>query len=173
VKNITDAAGVTKGTFYVHFESKDALVASLIAVSAAQLDLEYKTFLNTLPPDMPVSGVLLALTEKIAAVISETVGYETMKAVYQMQLTGTVNVEGMKGYSRELYHLICGILEQGIRRGELKTTLPPQVLSRHLVMALRGLCYEWCIRYPDFDLKEQAVEHTRLLIDGIAKSTIN
>jgi len=34
-------------------------------------------------------------------------------------------------------------------------------------MAIRGVSYEWCIRYPNFDLKEQAVAHCLLLIEGI------
>jgi len=167
VEDITDEAGITKGAFYVHFESKDALIAILIADYATQADTNYKTFLETLPDDMRASEVLLALTQKIAETLLYTIGYENMKKVYQMLLAGTVDTGAVKGYSRELFTLFHGVLEKGIRRGELTSSLPLEELSRHFVMAIRGVSYEWCVLYPDFDLKKQAMEHCNLLIEGI------
>lgn len=167
VEDITDEADITKGAFYVHFESKDALIAMLIADYTARADTDYKTFLETLPDDMPASEILLALTQKIAETLLNTIGYENMKKVYQMLLAGTVDTEAVKGYSRELYMLFHGVLEKGIRRGELISSLPLEELCRHFVMAIRGVSYEWCVRYPDFDLREQTMEHCRLLIEGI------
>jgi AcrR family transcriptional regulator len=167
VKNITDAAGVTKGTFYVHFTSKDELVASLIADTVAQLDLDYQVFLDTLPGDAPVSEILLALSERIAHVIADKVGQETMKIVYQLQLTKMVDARAIIGYNREIYAIYAGIMEMGIRRGEIESDMTPDELSQHFVMTFRGLCYEWCIRYPEFDLKEQVLKHFKLLLDGI------
>lgn len=167
VEDITYEAGITKGAFYVHFESKDALIAMLIADHATQADLAYKTFLKMLPDDMHVSDVLLAMTQKVADELMFTIGCESMRKVYQMLLAGTIDTEAVKGYGRELYTLFYDVLEKGIQRREIASTLPLEVLSRHFVMAIRGVSYEWCIRYPDFDLKKQALEHCRLLIEGI------
>ena len=167
VDNIVEEAGVSKGTFYVHFESKDALIASFISDYTARLDLDYRTFLNSLPPDMRACDVLLAMNRKIADVLVDTIGYEMMQTVYKLQLTRAVDMDAIKGYNRELYKMFSDILGQGVRRGEFKTDLPLEVLSRHFVMAIRGLCYEWCIRYPDFELKEETVSHFRILLDGI------
>ena len=168
VEDITDETGITKGAFYVHFESKDALIAQLIADYAAQADMDYKAFLDAQPADMPAAEVLLGLTERITDVLAGTIGRENMRKVYQMLLVGTVDAEAVKGYGRELYTLFYSVLDRGIRQGELKSTLPVEILARHFVTALRGISYEWCIRYPDFDLTQQAVEHCRLLIEGIA-----
>lgn len=167
VEDITDEAGITKGAFYVHFESKDALIAILIADYVASADMDYKTFVEALPNEMPASEVILALTQKIADELVDTIGCENMKKIYQMLLAGTVDTEAVKGYGRELYLLFYSILDKGIRRGEITSSLPPEALSRHFVMAIRGVSYEWCIRSPDFDLKVQAVEHCNLLIEGI------
>lgn len=167
VEDITDEAGITKGAFYVHFESKDALIALLIEDYAARADTDYKAFVENLPKDMSSSSVLLALTEKITDTLSNTLGCENMKKVYQMLLAGTIDTEAVKGYGREVYVLFYSILEKGIQCGELTSSLPLEALSRHFVMALRGVSYEWCVRYPDFDLREQAIDHIRLLIEGI------
>ena len=167
VDNIVEEAGVSKGTFYVHFESKDALIASLIIEYAVRLDLDYQAFLDTLPPDMPAFDLILELVKKIADVLVYTVGYDMMATVYQLQLTRDIDMNGVKGYNRELYNIFGSILEGGLQRGELKTDLPLETLTRHFVMAIRGICYEWCIRYPDFNLKEEAVAYFRILVGGL------
>jgi hypothetical protein len=72
-----------------------------------------------------------------------------MRIVYKVQLTGAVNTENIKGYNRELYKMFTDVLRLGIDRGEFYTELPLDTLTKHFVMAIRGLSYEWCIRYPD------------------------
>lgn len=173
VEDITDEAGITKGAFYVHFESKDALIALLVADYANRADMDYKTFLETLPPDMPVSEVLLALIEKIADMLADTIGCNNMKKVYQILLAGTVDTEAVKGYGRKLYTLFQGVLEKGIHNGDFKSILPADLLAQHFVMAIRGVSYEWCVRHPDFDLKKEAITHFKLLLEGIKNKSFN
>lgn len=172
VEDITDEAGITKGAFYVHFESKDALIAILIADHATRADADYKSFLESLPDDMPSSLVLLALAERIADTLANTFGCKNMTKIYQMLLSGTAGTEAVKGYGRELYALVYSILEKGLRSGEFTSSLPAEMLSQHFIMAIRGISYEWCIRYPDFDLREQTIEHVQLLIEGISTPII-
>ncbi len=167
VEEITDEAGVTKGAFYVHYESKDALIAMIISDYVARTDADYKTYLDTLPEGLPAKEVLLALTSKITDTILNNIGYDNMKKVYQVLLAGNVDTEGLKGYGRELYSLFCGVLDKGIRSGEFQSELSVETLSRHFVTAIRGICFEWCVRYPNFDLREQTVEHIKLLTEGI------
>jgi AcrR family transcriptional regulator len=170
LEDITDEAGITKGAFYVHFESKDALIAAIIADITNSIDTDYQAFLETLPADMSASDMLLALTEKISDVLVDNIGYENMKKVYQLLLLKTVDTEAVKGYGRELFRLYQIILEKGIERGEFKNVQSVEDLSRQFVVALRGFSYEWCIRYPEFRLKEQVIEHFRILIQGIKMS---
>lgn len=169
VEDITHEAGITKGAFYVHFESKDALIALLIAEHAARTDTDYKAFLEELPPDMLASAKLLALTQKTADVLVDDIGCDNIKKIYQILLAGTVDTEAVKSDSRALYLMFHGILEQGIRKGEFQSALPVEVLSRHFIMAIRGICTGWCIQYPDVDLKAHALEYCGMLIQGLLK----
>lgn len=168
VEAIAEAAGVTKGTFYVHFDSKDALYISLFTDYVAHLDLDYRAFLDSLPPNMPASDILMSFVNDIIDVMMDRVGYDKLRTVYALQLTNMTGMETISGYGRELYKMFSDVLEQGIQRGEFKTSLPLETLARHFVMAIRGLTYEWCIRNHDFDLREQALTHFKLLLDGIA-----
>jgi hypothetical protein len=91
-----------------------------------------------------------------------------MRKLYQLLLAGTVDTEAVNGYGRKLYPMLSDILERGILRGEFKSALTAQALARHYVAAFRGVSYEWCLHHPDFDLKEQAVEHCGLMLEGIS-----
>lgn len=167
VDAIVEAAGLSKGTFYVHFESKDALIASYLSDYVTGIDADYKTHLDSLPAGTGASDMLLSLIAKIADVLTGTIGYNRMRLVYKIQLTRSVNMEVVKGYNRELYKMFADVLDRGIERGEFNTDLPLDTLTKHFVMAIRGLSYEWCIRYPDLDLKEQALAHFQILLNGI------
>lgn len=172
VDAIVIAAGVSKGTFYVHYESKDALIASLLSDSVTNLDLDYKSFLFSLPPEMSAPDTLLRLIEKICDVLVDTIGYETMGTIYKLHLTRTVDTQSAMSYNRELYRLFSEVMQTGIDRGEFATVLPIDILAKHLVMAIRGLTYEWCIRYPDFDLKENARLHFQTILTGLQTGNI-
>lgn len=142
IENITDEAGITPGAFYTHFESKDALIAAIIADSIASVDADYMAFLATLPADLPSPEVFLAMTGKIADVLTNNFGWENMRKFYQLLIAGTVDTEAAKSYERKLYSLLTCILERGIFRGEFKSSLTAQALARHYVAAFRGLCFE-------------------------------
>lgn len=167
VEAITKMAGVTKGTFYVHFESKDALYTAFLLDYAERMDTQYKSSLDAMPPEMSSSEMLLALVANIIDMMTAQIGYENMRTVYRLQLTNMASMEAVKGYGRKLYALFQQVLERGIRQGEFKSALCLEGLTRHFVMAIRGLTYEWCIRHPDFDFKQEAEAHFRLLLEGI------
>lgn len=167
VDAIVEAAGVSKGTFYVHFESKDALIAAFLSDYVHSVDTDYRAHLDSLPAGATVSEMILSLIEKIADVLTDTIGHNRMRIVYKVQLTEAISMETVKGYNRELYKIFSHVLAQGIEKKEFDTALTLDDLTKHFVMAIRGLSYEWCIRYPDFDLKAQALAHFRILLRGI------
>ncbi|MGF7143583.1 AcrR family transcriptional regulator [Anaerotaenia torta] len=172
VDDIVQEVGVARGTFYVHFESKDMLISSLISDYVSRVDLDYENYVKTLSPDTPTQEVLILAISKICDVIEHTFGCEIFRTLYRVQLTGA-HVQETAGYNRTLYQLLASILQRGIDRGEFQGFLPAETLSRHLVLAMRGLVYEWCIRYPDFNFKEQILEHFTILLEGIKQNTLS
>ncbi len=171
VDNIVNEVGVARGTFYVHFESRDALISSLIISYVDKCDMDYDNFLKTQPPETSPTEILIALVGKICDTIEHTIGYETMRALYKAQLSESKHTKVASDYNRALYQIFSSVLEKGVIRGEFQMTLPVYELSRHLILAIRGLTYEWCIRYPDLNLKEQAQKHFIFLLNGIKAHT--
>lgn len=167
VDAIVEAAGLSKGAFYVHFESKDALIASLISGYAEQADADYKAYFDAFSEDTPAADMLLSLTGKVFELIENVIGHEKIRVLYKVQLMGGRTAQTASGYNRAIYKMYSDVLERGVQRGEFKPSLPADELTRHFLLAIRGLVYEWCIRYPDFDLQQQARAHFEMLLSGM------
>lgn len=170
VDDIVKHAGVAKGSFYVHFESKDFLIATLINDYVEKVDIDYKAYLESLPSDMPAHDVLLSLVGKIADVITESIGIENMRMVYKIQIEKNIKTNAVIDYNRELYKMFYDIISRGIYPHVFESSFSTEEIARHFVTAYRGLTFEWCIRYPDFDLKEQALRHFKILMTGIGST---
>lgn len=169
VDSIVEAAGVSKGAFYVHYESKDALIVALVNNYTNIADMDYKSFLISISDRKSSLDKLLLLAERISDFIELNIGFENMRVLYKAHITKTIDTTSAMNYGRELYKIFADILEKGVLGGELREDIPVDSLSKHLVLAIRGVVFEWCIRYPDFDLKEQILNHFKILLYGIKK----
>ena len=130
----------------------------------------YKAYLESVSTNLSADVILMLLIKKIAEVMTDNIGYDKMKAVYRAQISKDINTNYVMGYNRQLYQMFEDIFEAGIRKNELKTNLSPAILAKHFIMAFRGITYEWCVRYPEFDFKAQSVQHFELMISGLKQS---
>lgn len=169
VDSIVEAAGVSKGAFYVHFESKDALFATLVNDYTNIADLDYKSFLLTLSDNKSIFDILMQLAEEISDFIEHNIGLDNMRALYKAHLSKTIDTTSAMSYGRELYKLFIEVLESGVYRGEIREDISVDLLAKHLILAIRGITFEWCIRYPDFNLKEQVLVQYKILLYGLKK----
>ncbi len=169
VDAIVEKAGISKGAFYVHFDSKDSLIVSLIMEYVCKLDLDYRSFYESFPDDTAASKILLSLIGEIAEIIVNKIGYNLIKNVYRIQIDRPVDTNILWENNRDIYKTVSVLITRGIQRGEFKSELTADAIAYHFVMAMRGLTYEWCIRYPDFDLEEQLLKHFEILLAGIKK----
>ncbi len=167
VDAIVEKAGVAKGTFYIYFASKDALITALAAEHVGKLDIDYHAQIDAFPENAKATDVFFALIDKIAETISIAIGYDMMRLVYSTQLSKTVDTDSISNYSRGVYGTFRQVITKGIKQGEFRADLNADILARHCVLALRGLTYEWCIRYPNFDFREQARQFFDLLLQGM------
>jgi AcrR family transcriptional regulator len=159
-------AGVSKGAFYVHYESKLSLIIDYVST----LDLDYADYFSSLPSDTKASVMLILMTEKITDVIINNIGFDLIKIIYEAQITKTINTDAQLSYDRKLYQIYQQIFKLGVQQGEFKATINIESVSNHFIMSIRGMTYEWCIRFPDFDLKDEIIKHFDLLLSGIKNS---
>jgi AcrR family transcriptional regulator len=171
VDSMVEKAGISKGSFYVHFDSKDALTAALIEEYVNKLDLSYKAFLGALPDSARTSTILLSLVGKIADIISDNIGYNLIKLAYRIQIDRNIGTGVLLSYGRDIYGVFSDLIRRGIQQGEFRAELDAATTAEQLVTVLRGFTYEWCTRYPDFNLKEQILKHFEMLLSGLKKPT--
>ena len=169
VDDIVKKAGVAKGSFYVHFESKDNLIVLIINDYVGRVDTDYKSYLKSLPIDMPPQQILLSLIGRIADIIAEDIGNENMRLLYRVQLDKKHSMDSVMGYNRELYKMFYEIIEDGIHKNVFLSKLPADEIAKQFVMVYRGLTYEWLVRYPELNLKIEALKLFEILIMGICK----
>lgn len=167
VDDIVKHAGVAKGSFYVHFESKNSLISILINDYVEQVDMDYKTYLESLSPDVRADEVLLSIIRKIANVITDDIGHENMNMLYRIQLEKEISDRKSMSYNREIYKMFYDIIHKGIEQKIFRTELSEEEIAKQFMMIYRGVTYEWCVRYPEFDLKSQTLKLFDLLITGI------
>jgi len=170
IDDIVEQAGVSKGAFYVHFPSKNALIAAHVRDYVGDLDSDYLSYYHSVPAGTPAGDILVGVAGKVADIMIAKIGHEMMKVAYESLLTRKDDTVPIWGYQRELYQLFGDIIARGIEQGEFRRDLSVDLVKKHCVMAMRGATYEWCIRYPDYDLKKEVQEHFQLLLDGISAS---
>lgn len=167
VDSIVEEAGVSKGAFYVHFESKDILASHIIKDYVNEIDMDYKDYLIGLEGTVSTYEVIILMAEKIADVLENKIGYDNMRVLYKAHISKTADASSTTSYDRELYKMFEYILNKGLSTKEIQLNMPVDTLVHHLILAMRGITFEWCIRYPDFDLKKQFIEHFEILLNGV------
>ena len=166
VDSIVERAGITKDSFYVHFKSKESLIASFLTNYINNLDINYTNFIDVFPTSKSSAEILIALVEKVVDILIYKVGYKAMRLVYEAQLAKTIDTNAVLDYNRNLYIVFGQVISKGVQQGEFKTDLSVDALVKHCVLAIRGFTFEWCIRYPDYDYKDQVLQHFQILLSG-------
>lgn len=167
VDSIVKAAGISKGTFYVHYKSKDELIVDLVNYYTHTADMDYKSISLSLKDTKSSLDFLLILAEEIADYIENRIGFENMKALYTSHLAKTIDTASALNYSRYIYQIFNETIEKGIKTGELRSDIPVETLANHLIIAARGVVFEWCIRHPNLDLRESLLTHFKILVKGL------
>ena len=169
VDTIIAKAGVSKGCFYVHFDSKDALTATLIDEYVSRLDLSYSDYVKSFPEGSEASEVLRSLAGRIADIITEEIGYNLIRIAYRIQIDRKISNGTLLSSNRDLNTVFGDLLQRGIRQGEFREDLDAKTVAEQFVAVSRGFTYEWCIRYPEFHLKDEMLRLFNLLLSGIKK----
>jgi hypothetical protein len=98
------------------------------------------------------------------------IGIDTMRTVYEALIKEIDGTKALLSYDRKLYQIYRQIIMQGVRQGEFRETLNVDSVANHCIMSIRGMAFEWCIRYPDFDFKKEVFEHFDILMPSIKNS---
>ena len=164
VEDILALSGTSKGTFYHYFEGKDALLGTLSVL----FDEKYEALLPTLPEDMDALDTLAWLNRELFAMIDNSIPLDLLARLLSTQLT----VRGEKHLldrDRVYFRLLREIVSRGQARGEVRTDMSVNEITKAYAMMERALMYDWCLCGGDYNLSRYSAEMMGLFLNGFRK----
>ena len=168
--DVADEAGVSKGTLYLYFDSKDHLIESLmLAMFDADLLSLQAIRADT---DRPVIDRLLDYAQQAAAdfaIMQEQIAIAI--EIFAMATRDEGLQQALRSYYERYWELLTDLFQQGVTRGELRPDVDPAQVARRLTAMWDGEMMVLLL-YPDRTDMDRRFEHgIRTLLDGIRERT--
>ena len=151
VEEIIDASGTSRGSFYHYFSGKDALLGSL----SFMFDEKYEELILQMDPSMNAYDKLLFLNQELFAMIEDTISIDLLARMYSTQLT-TTGERHLMDHNRIYYRLIRQIAVEGQAKGELRSDISVNEITKLYALCERALLYDWCLCSGSYSLKQYA-----------------
>ena len=148
IDDITRYASVSKGTFYNHFDSKDAVLVEQFH----KIDDHYEQVFKRIDPNESAIGRLQVLFSAMCEFCSVVCGVDTMRVVYINQISQGRKPTILTNRSRPFYTLLTTIIELGQQNGEFTKHIPVNEQVDMLAQGARSILYEWCLHDGSYDL---------------------
>jgi AcrR family transcriptional regulator len=137
IDDIARAAGVSHGTFYFHFATKEDVLAQRLRQSETVL----AEALESLPVDAPLTIVL----ETLGSIMGdEWQGEPELFPEVGAVALRNVSTQVTAGRSSPVRAALAGRFAIAADRGELSRALPPEVLSDLLLVHVFAAALSWC-----------------------------
>ncbi len=165
VDEICEKAQVSKGTFYKYFKSKD----EIIWYEYLKLDEYYdRNVADAMAIEKKSVDKLRVLCNAAATYVS-SMGVSNVKAAYQSQLGPDRGFSRIASEERPIYSLARRTVEEGQQKGELRSDVSTDEMTRTWVTALRGMVFEWCLTNGKYDLVAEASRVCAMLVESMKK----
>ena len=164
VEDILALSGTSKGTFYHYFEGKDALLGTLSVL----FDEKYEALLPTLPDDMDALDTLAWLNRELFAMIDNSIPLDLLARLLSTQLT----VRGEKHLldrDRVYFRMLRQIVSRGQARGEVRTDMSVNEITKAYALMERALMYDWCLCGGEYNLSRYSAEMMGMFLNGFRK----
>jgi AcrR family transcriptional regulator len=165
VDDICDEVGVTKGTFYNHFQSKEQMILDNIAED----NLYYRTKLRQMVTDKAPGLEKLISFLRLAIAYENGKDREFTRFSYKLRIADPKNAPAIYPDKRELYKITEELIAEGQACGEIRQDLGSDRLATIVLYAIRGVAYSWCLPDTDFDLIEVGEDLFEVLQEGLRK----
>jgi len=164
VESIAKACNVSKGAFYVHFNSK----YDIFLEKFKDIDGFYLSFVPSIPKEISASEKILLFFEGQLTYLRDVLGKDLIRTVYGSALSLTMNENHyLSSPDRNLYKIILAFVEEGVQAGEFKKDLTADKISMLVARSMRGTIYDWIIFGDRLDPVEEIQMFTSALLNGL------
>lgn len=144
VSDICDAANVSIGAFYHHFNSKD----DIISTAYASLDALIVDAVDEKHYDSDFDKIL-AVYEETGRIVG-AYGYNFVAQAYKTMLDNHDGATFSK--ERTTYLLIAESIQNLMDKDELNSSFTSLEIADYLMRIGRGLLFDWCLQLGSYDI---------------------
>lgn len=162
IQDIVDALGVTKGTFYYYFTSKETL---LMDIHLRYIDELLERQNSILSGSYSCHEKLVKMIELLIFDIQKQ-GAKVRVYIREMRHLSAENSAVIKEKRRTFHLNIEGIIKEGIENREFQQDLNPKITA-FAILGITNWSYEWFNPDGNVSAEELAVMYTKLILHGI------
>jgi AcrR family transcriptional regulator len=161
VDEIVEASGTSKGSFYHYFSSKDALLSSLSYL----FDAKYDELKDQLRSEDSTIDKLMFLNRELFIMIEDSVSVDLLSRLFATQLIRKGDGH-LLDQDRTYYKLVRAILNDGRAKGELRTDVSVNEITKAYAVMERGLMYDWCLCSGSYSLAQYSSNILREFLEN-------
>lgn len=164
ISEICKAANVAKGSFYVHYNSKEDIVReSYYADMGEYIQQKYNSFLDTHPNSSCNDRIIQFMNLELE--FAEYAGYEVTCLAYALNLgtciPGPSEHISKRTFTQNLYREIQNNVEKN------QSALSVDDIFNYFESMIRGLMATWCFSNNSFSIVEQGKKYVPLIVYSV------
>lgn len=160
VEDITRCAGLSKGTFYSYFPTKE----SVLLEQFSMIDAQYELAFHNVPEATSAVDRVLLLIRTMCNYCVDVVGVSPLQVVYANQITAPETIQILNNSERVVYRILRDIAERGKANGEFPAEMTNEYFAEVMMRFARGLIYDWCMYNGSFNLAEEGPRHFEAIL---------
>lgn len=166
IDEITTAAGVSKGSFYNHFDSKE----SVLVEEFKNIDLSYIHALEKIPPETSAYEKIVLLINVMTTYISTIQNVDFMRVVYSSQISSVKTISILNNPERMLYKYMSAFIREGVAKEEFRLSYSEEDVVEWMIRSARGLIYDWCLYEGKWDIIIEGEKYFKAILDTMKKA---
>lgn len=170
VSQICNEAGIAKGTFYVHYKSKEDIIRESYYLNMEDfLCQRYVKFVQEKPDSTVKQRIIRFLMLEIE--FAQSAGYELTCLAYITNLSECI--PGPSGHfeRRTFTNILKQLIDEGMTNQIFDLSLTKNEIFLYLESFVRGLMASWCFSNHSFDIKKEGDKFINQFIESIIKIT--
>lgn len=158
VRDIVDGANVSVGSFYNYYNSKLDVYFETYSIA----DNYFETVVAAELEGRSFEEKFFLYFSHYARYSSEITGLALSKLLYFPD-----NNRFDRGDDAGMHRVLITVLQEGLDTGKLRSDVQASELAQFLLIAARGLVYNWCTHDGSYDLVKAVDDYLRVLYRAI------
>jgi len=163
IEEICSKCQLSKGAFYVHFNSKHDIMVE----QSKWTDKAHMRYYQSLPLEISSAEKLRRFIIYIVNHAVNEKGMEAERVIYKAELEGKKKPGYITDKNRPLYSCIKAIVDEGQKKGEFRRDLKLDDIMCTIICVIRGLLYDWLINDGSYNIDTICICTIEVILHGI------